>query len=241
VAFRIGLSLNQGKCEIYAINIRPRITFRDGTRLKQVDEVKYLGTYITAVGQGWLELRRKIGRTWTLAKQLKSVYRKARISNKWKMQTATAMLDSVMMYALESVYLTPAARRKLNGTQMALYRYVLNIKPPHISRISNATVWQKVKNAMPTKKQWATLWEDRTVTLLGHILRAPDTDPLRKVIAQTDGRFRINAYKRVGRPCFTWIKDTAERAAAKIGTPHNDYREPICFATLLQAASERRF
>ena len=101
--------------------------FRNGVVTKINNDIKYLGAHIRAAGQGTHELRIKTGRMWDVAKKLKNVFRKARINNKWRFTTTCAMLESIMFYSLDTVYLTPSNRIKLDGTQIALYRYILKI------------------------------------------------------------------------------------------------------------------
>ena len=69
----------------------------------------------------------------------------------------------------------------------------------------------------------------RMITLLGHVIRDPDADPMRAITfnAGTVDTEKIG-WKRVGRPQINWIEDTMREAWEEVRHYHPEANQKYC-------------
>ena len=108
------------------------------------------------------------------------------------------------------LHLNKALRDSLDGAQASILRRLANIPHPYISRVSNAATRRRCD---------ATRFSIQILRLqlrwLGHVLRRPQTDPLRLVIFEPDTELRprlTNTGRKrvVGRPRIDWAQTLIE-------------------------------
>ena len=104
------------------------------------------------------------------------------------------------------LHLNKALRDSLDGAQASMLRQIAGIPHPYISRVSNATTRRRCGATRFSVQilRFQLRW-------LGHVLRRPQTDPLRLVTFQPDTdllpRLTNTGRKRVvGRPRLDWAQ-----------------------------------
>ena len=128
-----------------------------------------------------------------------------------------AITRSKLLYGLETVQLTEATAKKLDVFQLKGLRQILRLQTTFVNRAnSNKFVFEMAsKTAYPDPQdkrvipRFSEFHRERNATLLGHILRASDDDPLREVTFQPSSAYRVEyGQKRVGKPKQNWIHQT---------------------------------
>ena len=89
-------------------------------------------------------------------------------------------------------------------------------------------------------KPFTELLDERRIKLAGHILRSPNSDPLRQVTYQPDSAEPVEIGKRrIGRPRQQWTFRSNELIHSKLS--HTDYRGfDVQNHNILTAARQRR-
>ena len=101
---------------------------------------------------------------------------------------------------METVQLTRAMCKKIDAFQLRGLRKILNMHTTHINRANtNKKVYEEATRiAYPkaddhrTVKPFSVYHADKKASLLGHILRAEDRDPLRQVTFQPGTAYRVD-------------------------------------------------
>ena len=136
-------------------------------------------------------------------------------SQKWKLIIFDAVIRSKLLYGLETVHLTAAWLKKIDAFQLRCLRKILGLAPTYVDRANtNRVVIQKASlTAFPHDRRYmqffSEYYNDRRSSLLGHIIRTPDADPLRQIPFQPRSAFRVQyGKKRCGRPRQNWLHYT---------------------------------
>ena len=108
------LKQNKDKCRYVAFNKNKKITFGDGTPLKNVDETTYLGTEIAKRVDPGFEITRRISLTMPVLKELDLFWKQANVPKKWKLQVFQSVSVSKLLYSLEALQPTDATAAKLD-------------------------------------------------------------------------------------------------------------------------------
>ena len=150
--------------------------------------------------------------------------------------------------SLNLLHLHKALRDAIDGAQASTLRRIAGIPHPYISRVSNATTRRRC-NA--TRFSIQVLRSQ--IRWIGHILRRPETDPLRLVVFEpgTDlcPRLTNTGRKRVvGRPRIDWAQAVIEIfcSFAQVSRPqmleiasdkqrYHSFVERLCRHTALQS------
>ena len=160
--------------------------------------------------------------TW---KKLRQIWKLGKCRTRTKLQFYTAVINSKLTYALETIHITKVQRRRLNTFQVKGLRQILKMQPTYINRDNtNRKVRRranqiKVGSATTTPKvrKISKAVDNLQEQLLGHIIRAKDTDPLYKSTFKR-GRLTPNLRKRkrVGRPRIHWTTGVMKRTWKKV-------------------------
>ena len=217
------MKLNNGKCEVIAMNKSNDIKFKDGTKLKHVREATYLGGKLTENTSASTEIQGRIAACIPLMKALDTFWKKTNCETKWKLNVFNAVILTKLNYGLETVQGTDSQFNKLDVFQMKGLRKILGIPPTHIDRTwTNEKVLEKANkevgvefpnpNNRKIKKVTHTLKLKR-LSLLGHIIRADPNDPLKQVTFANESLDVLTpALRRVGRPRQKWTETTLKDA-----------------------------
>ena len=131
---------------------------------------------------------------------------------------------SILLYGLETIPLTKTLRAKLDAFQMTCLRRIAKVDHPFYSRISN----QKVLDMFSTPQheneierlnqivKATNILDHRKIKTLGHVIRAPISDPMRQSSLYGPGKIYICDSRKVGRPKLIWTIDAFATTFEKI-------------------------
>ena len=113
-------------------------------------------------------------------------------------------------WSLHLLHLKNVLRDSLDGAQASMLRTLAGIPHPYISRVSNATTRSRCQATRFSIQIFRS-----QLRWLGHILRRPETDPLRLVVFEPGTellpRLTSTGRKRVvGRPRIDWAQTFIE-------------------------------
>ena len=130
---KVGLRLNAKKTEVITYNIQeehPPLTTTGGTALKEVNDFKYLGSWINSTEQD-LKVRKALA--WRALNGMASVWN-SNLPRQIKLSFFYATVESVLLYGSECWTLKPTLQKSLDGCYTRMLRVVLNIsKNTHIT------------------------------------------------------------------------------------------------------------
>jgi len=221
-ASRVGLFMNEKKTEVMAFNTQGTLTSMSGSVIKQVDDFKYLGSYLSSTAK---DINVRIGCAWAAIKKLDSLWQ-SRLPRAYKIMFFKATVESVYLYGAETWTLTETLEKRLDGCYTRLLRHALNIS------------WQqRVRNTVLYKDLPAisTVIKERRLRFAGHCHRAT-TEPIHNVLfwQPTHGR------RGQGRPRLTYVdrllKDTGQ-GVSDMKSAMNDRK---CWKGFIQADNRRR-
>ena len=128
-------------------------------------------------------------------------------------------MRSKLTYWLETVQLTDAMKKELNAFQLRGIRQILNKTHTYWNRdhTNKHLIEEATKAAYPNKpwkriKLFSEFYLERKIKLMGHIIRAKDSDPLRAVTFLPNSLtvIPLDSKKRAGRPKIDWIEQTKQ-------------------------------
>merc|ERR1711953_732179 len=215
---RYGMKLNHHKCELLALRTKAKIHFKNGTEVPKAKDVIYLGASIDPKGYK-IELESRLRKANTVFYKLKTFWRNTSCDNKWKLQVFNACAMSVLLYGLEGIVLTQSLKQRINYFHTKAIRNILRIPAAFMSRISNDKVIEIANNILHGEDHRgrymlaSNMIKMRAVGFLGHIARESNHwGHVARVTVNADlTRFSCD-HKRVGRPRFSWINTTMEKA-----------------------------
>ena len=152
-------------------------------------------------------------------------WKKAKVSLKWKLEVYNAVVVSKLIYGLETLQFNNSTFNKINTFQMKGLRKIMNIPPTFIDRsttddmvfnICNEEIAKNSKSKYPTKViRLSEILKRKRLTLLGHVIRCENTDPMRKSVFRSDTTALVNfesEKQRGGHPRMRWIDETMKDA-----------------------------
>ena len=123
---KVGLRLNAKKTEVITYNIHmdhPPITTSDGNALREVNDFKYLGSWMNSTEQD-LKVRKALA--WRALNGMSRVWC-SNLPRHIKLSLFHATVESVLLYGCESWTLTPTLQKSLDGCYTRMLRAVLNV------------------------------------------------------------------------------------------------------------------
>ena len=126
-----GLELNKKKTEVMVISRRQlspegNISIR-GTKLKQRDQFKYLGTLISSDGRNNTEISSRIAQAKLSFQKMKAVLTNKNISIKTRRRALQCYIDPILMYGWEAWTISKQTQKKLEAAEMWFLRRMLRI------------------------------------------------------------------------------------------------------------------
>jgi len=196
-ASRLGLCINAAKTKVMAVATAdvPQISVA-GEILGVVQTFTYLGSNISAEGNGSVEIRTRIAKARSAFGLLnRCVWRERRISLKTKERLYDACIRSVLLYGCETWPMKKDDLDRLSAFEHICWRRILRI--PYTAHVENETVRKRFHHEELTEH----LLQKRRLRWLGHALRMPD-ERLPKATLMANG---LPGWKRpLGRPRKTW-------------------------------------
>ena len=206
------------------MSITGDIHFSDGSIMKEVKTTQYLGAKITQKAYAYSEINHRIGIAIRTARILNNFWKGTNIPIKWKLQVYNAVLLTQLSYALNTVYISDRNKIKIATFHIKGLRKMLRIQHSSYSHITNEEV---IARANKMKKGTMNIdFEDvlidkmlinkdirlitdfiqeKTCSLLGHVIRADNNDPMRQCMLDPLTNKPIDkGKKRVGGPRHKW-------------------------------------
>ena len=122
-AKEVGLEINSTKTEFMIYNLRDGgINTADRTMLKQVQDFKYLGSWIDQSGKDFNVRKAK---AWAALNKLTTIW-KSNLNRQLKVRFFRASVETVLLYGSETWTLTNNLEKQLDGCYTRLLRAALN-------------------------------------------------------------------------------------------------------------------
>ena len=118
----IGLHINAHKSEYMSFNQSGEISTLDGTSLKLVDKITYLGSSVSSTEK---DINMRLTKAWT-AIDRQSIIWKSDLTNKIKRSFFQAAVMSILLYGCTTLTLTKQLEKKLDGNYTRMLRAILN-------------------------------------------------------------------------------------------------------------------
>ena len=186
----------------------------DGSLFQNLESLHYLGALLSANGRADSEISRKLGAARADFNQLQKLWGHAGVPQKDKVLYLTSFILSKLRYGLSTIWLVTAQRRRLDGFVARCLRRILCIPAAFVSRVSNATVYEKAGMrpfSQQVLKHQLHLLRKVAVQGAGHPLRV-DT------FEGTTLNPQIGRYvRRIGRPRQDWTTQLLREAQMKMG------------------------
>ena len=158
----VGLYLNETKTECMnrcnSNNSHPVKTL-NGTSLKQVEDYKYLGAYISSSEKDFVT---RNGMAWSACNDMHKIW-SSQLPNNLKVKIFRATIEPILLYGSETWTLSRKLERRLDGTYTRLLRRAQNLSWKSHSSISQ--IYGKLPRV-------SSLVKYRRVQFAGHCLRA---------------------------------------------------------------------
>ena len=105
---------------------------------------------------------------------------KSDCTSKWKLRVYESMVASVLFYGLESVVFTAALEQRVDYFQAKCIRNILKVQAAYCSNVSNKAILEHASTVLYNEpkrmRPFSKAISDRAITLLGHIIRANNTE-----------------------------------------------------------------
>ena len=147
------MRLNQRKCILLGMNSLGSVQYLDGRYMPVADRAPYLGTNMSAKGNPHFEIDTRIISTASTLNKLDLFWKKAPVSTTWKLRVHDAVINSKLLYGLESASLTNAEYERLDAFQIKALRKMLGITHSYHSHVSNEVVMQTANLNMILKEE----------------------------------------------------------------------------------------
>ena len=202
---KVGLRLNAKKTEVITYNFHmdhPPITTSDGNALREVNDFKYLGSWMNSTEQD-LKVRKALA--WRALNGMSRVWC-SNLPRHIKLSLFPATVESVLLYGCESWTLTPTLQKSLDGCYTRMLRAVLNVDQN--THITNKDLYGQLPRL--SKKVAA-----RRMRLAGHCHRHRELPASRLVLWEP-----THGHRSRGRPALTYVdilkKDAGTESSSEL-------------------------
>ncbi|GFN79417.1 RNA-directed DNA polymerase from mobile element jockey [Plakobranchus ocellatus] len=165
---RMGLELNNKKTEVMVISRKPNLNadlFVDGTKLKQRDSFRYLGTIITQDGKSHTEIKARIAQAKTNFQKMKPLLTNNKITITTRKRALPCYIEPILMYGCEAWTITKEIQKKIEAAEMWFFRRMLRV--PWTARKTNEEVLKETESTRSLMNRIRR----RQAKFVGHIMR----------------------------------------------------------------------
>ena len=238
---RRGLVLNFDKCEHLALNSTQRIYYDpqylpaqvDDLRVPMPDAVKYLGVYLDPKSNNHQNVSTRISRAMEASKKLSPLMKHGLLPPNWKLLVYRSVVQSILMYAMDSLLLTPAQLTKMDSVHYKCLRRIFKIKSSYYHRVINPS-------SSPCSNQYlaelafssrrvispSQMYSQNRLNLLGHLYRHPDSLETQATFMPSAAYRHTRGVNRVGRPKPHWAESCLVEASRRINFLRSDNPPP---------------
>ena len=250
ISSKYGLKLNKDKCVAIQMNNEGQVHFDNGEPLPKKYEATYLGNEINRDVNIKHEVLNKMQEVRKIWFKMAPYWKASNANQKWQLIIFDAVIRSKLLYGLETVHLTNALLKKVDAFQLRCLRRILKLAPTFVDRSNtNMAVIQKASSiAYPDDhdsrsiKLFSFHYNEKRGKLLGHIIRADSSDPLRQISLEPHSANRIQyGKKRCGRPRQNWLHYTKSYVYENKFNFHSYEEGPQDDSRIYNAALQRSF
>ena len=214
-----GMSLHWGKTQAMSVGNAFSLKKPDGSLFENRESLQYLGALLTANGRVDSEISRKLGAARADFNQLQRLWGHASVPQKDKVQYFRSYILSKLRYGFSTIWLVTSQRRRIDGFVARCLRRIVRIPAAYVSRISNATVYEKA-GMKPFSQQMLK----HQMQLLRKLAIESDDHPLR--VDTFEGATlnpQIGRYvRRIGRPRQDWTTQLLREGRVRVGAQRFD-------------------
>ena len=179
------MKLNISKTKVMVIskgneNARANISVR-GEVLEQVERYKYLGSIVTQDGRCFEEIKTRTAIAKNAFNKIQALVTNRSISVSLRKRFIKAYVWSTLMYGCEAWTITKEMERKIEATELWLYRRMLKIS--WTERVSNEIVLQRAG----ARREMVKKIRQRQLRFLGHVMRLEQLESV-CVTGKVEGR-----------------------------------------------------
>ncbi|GFO35233.1 endonuclease-reverse transcriptase [Plakobranchus ocellatus] len=164
-----GLELNRKKTEVMVVSRKQELPiiniYIKGTRLKQKDQFKYLGSLISSDGRNNSEVASRIAQAKTNFQKMKTVLTNKNISIRTRRRALECYIEPILMYGCEAWTISKQTQKKLEATEMWFLRRMLRIS--WTAKKTNDTVLEEAH----TTRLLISKIRKRQATFFSHVMR----------------------------------------------------------------------
>src|SRR5579872_6440471 len=168
-----------------------------GNSIKQVENFKYLGTWITNDGKCDKEIKARIGMAKDTFYKLTNIFHNHNIRLSTKLNVINTYVYSILLYASEWWTLSTTMTKRLEAVEMWFYRRILRIS--YTRQITN----EEVLNRMATTRHIINTVRNGQGSFFGHVMRNKEIESI-----ITTGK--IEGKRSIGRQRITYTKSLSE-------------------------------
>ncbi|KAI8493069.1 hypothetical protein Bbelb_290730 [Branchiostoma belcheri] len=208
-ASSVGLKIHSDKTKIMKVkNKSTSKTSIRGQELEEVQDFKYLGSYISADSNIEKEVSTRLGLAAQAFTKLRNVWKSSALKQKTKLRIYNSNVRSVLLYAAETWRTNKKIESRLRGFEGRCLRRILKIHWEQ--RITNKEVSRRtgIPNIVVEVKHRRWKW-------LGHILRMNKNRHPYVAL-----RWTPQGKRKRGRPLGTWRRTVEEEMKAAKKTWH---------------------
>ena len=149
------------------------------------------------------DINRRKGLALSANNKLKSIMNSKKVSTRLKVKALDSYIKSIFLYNSEIWTATKKVENSVDVFQRILLRRILKVT--WRDKVSNRELYEKTRT-----KPWSIDVTRRRLNWLGHLLRLPETTPVRKAFNEA-----LRVVKRpVGKPKSTWVGLVAKELSA---------------------------
>ena len=245
-AYVRGLTLNIDKCAHLRLHSDARISFSPSLMspcncthcssthaapsiVPLSDEVKYLGVFLDTSSNNRRNLSYRISQAISASKLLKPLLGHKSLPPSWKLTVYRSVVQSILLYAMESAQLTPPQLTRMDHVHFKSIRRIFGIKSSFYHRVLNPTneecSTQYLAGLAYNSRRVITpsqIYSQNRLTLLGHLFRHRDTLEFNATFMPS-GQYRYTrGPNRVGRPRLHWAESTMTEASNRLWHMESD-------------------
>ena len=165
----------------------------DGETMETVTDFIFLGSKITAHGNGSLEIKRHLLLGRKVITNLDSIFKISDITLLTKVRLVKAMVFPVVMYACESWTVKKAEHRRIDAFELWCWRRLLRV--PWTARRSNQSILKEINPGISLEGMMLKL----KLQYLGHLMQRVDSLEKTLMLGGIGGR------RRKGRQRMRWL------------------------------------
>src|SRR5437899_1459360 len=168
-----------------------------GNSIKQVENFKYLGTWITNDGKCDKEIKTRISMAKETFYKLNHIFHNYNIRLSTKLNVLNTYVYSILLYTSECWTMSNTMTKKLEAVEMWFYRRILRIS--YTKHITN----EEVLKRMATTRNPILTVRGRQMSFFGHVMR-------NKEIESFSISGKIEGKRCRGRPRIIYTKSLSE-------------------------------